>query len=83
MRRPERARGNSAAHFADALSCTHFRWVGAEGVVCVALCWFCWGFFETQKAVGLIASPFWMAASVLGDHLCREVGVRAIKSCKI
>lgn len=40
MQRPKRARGNSAAHFADALPCTHFRWVGEEGVICVALCWF-------------------------------------------
>lgn len=68
----QRARGNSAAHFADGLSCTHFRWMGDGlcGFVLV-LFWFCFGFFETQKGVGLIASPFWMAASVPWDHLCR------------
>lgn len=60
---------NSAAHFAGALSCTHFR--GASWGDGGSVCWFWFGFFETKKAVGLIASPFWMAASVPRDHVCR------------
>lgn len=41
---------------------------GGERVVCAD---FVLAIFETQKAVGLIALPFWMAALVPRDHLCR------------